>query len=187
MMQPNSSAPGKMAEGMPGKSPVQEQKPQEKPAAAQAGSLSSRYPKIATAARGILLAEMKLLYSTSKGAEQIAQAVQNSDDPVAAIMQVSKAIVEQVKSQAKGVPPEFVQRTILPVAVLVTELAVASGAVEDSPELNKKVTEAARAMQQGGQGQASAAPDEAEPVEEPPKQEMAEGPQGLVADKMMGA
>lgn len=136
-------------------------------------------PNVKAVFQRLLMAAQRLIYTDSKTAQGLVEMVRGAQDPAQGVAQATGAVVNQVASQAKGIPPEVVQRIAMPVAYLIAELAVTADVVEDTPEFQKAIMSAIL----GSRG----APAGEQPPAEGEQQGPAGAAGGIVNEAMAGA
>lgn len=151
-----------MQEGMQA-APAQAKQPQQKPGGPD--------PKTKEVFQRLLLAAMKYIYSEAV-TPNLMQMVQSAKTPFEGVANATKAVVSQIAGKAKGLPPEVANRVAPMIAMLIAEIAVKAGLMQDSPESKQQIL---AALQGGGQ---PAPQEQAQPQEQPQQ------PQGLVAAEM---
>lgn len=129
----------------------------------------------------IVQAAMKILYQ-KEVVQQVLRMVAGAQDPAEGIAQAARFISQQVgqQAQAKGAPAQVANSALMPLAVLIIELAAAAGIVKDGPELRQQVQ--ARLSGQTNQqpsGRMPAPPQAPQPQQAPPAP-----PAGLVEEQM---
>jgi len=120
--------------------------------------------------RRVVLSAMKILYSDEGSRAILAQLRANAQNPVEALASVCLAIVHQIMSQVRGIPPAAVIPTIPAIMSLIMEMADESGTLNlTSDMLGQAVKLVAQMLSNGRQPMAG----------QPPQQQMQQQPQGV--------
>lgn len=95
-------------------------------------------PKSQEAAQKLIAAAGRIVYQ-KKVTAMILKTIEKAPRPEAGIAQAVLMVMKQVKDMAKGVPPQVIDKMAKPITMMVMELAVNSGLIEDKPEIVKMV------------------------------------------------
>lgn len=121
----------------PAEDPVQG----ERGAPPAADSKGAPNPQALEAFKHIIAAAGKVIYHKEISA-QLLRMVQSAEDPVAGAAQATLTVLEQIKTQVKGVHPNFVYTAAPAVASMLLELAGAAKLVKFDEETISQVTQA---------------------------------------------
>lgn len=109
-------------------------------------------PQVMNMHRRLVMAAMKLLYSSKEAVQQILRMVAGAQSPAGGVLRAAQLIVGQVAQGAKGLPPGIEQTAIVTVAALIIELATEAGIFEKGANTLQEVI-ALWQRKQGGQQQ----------------------------------
>lgn len=156
--------------------PAEEQAPMQQP-----GARPQVNPRMVEMHQRIVGAAMKILYSSGPVVKQVLQMVASAEDPAEGVAAGALVVVEQVKNQAKGLPnPNFAYTAVMPVAMMVIELAQEAKIIKPDPKLPEQVLNAVLRMR-GGQQQP---PPQGDEPEEQPEAEAPRAGGGIVSEEM---
>lgn len=148
--------------------------PQQQPQAAPKGGGNVE------AHRRVVLAAMKILYSSKEFVQQVIKMVGAAGDPAQGIRQATMLVLKQIGERAKGIDPAALNAAARPVAMLIAELAAKAGAIPDDMRI-------VQAALQGGARKPAPRP---QPASAPPPQQQPQPPQqgggGLLASQTGG-
>lgn len=151
--------------------PQQQQPPQAQPQAASqpkpAGDPAS------DAQRRVILAAMKIIYSSSEMVQDLVGAVRDSGDPVEGVKNATGMVLDELRRNVKGADPSIVDSAARQVAVMIAELAVKAGVIPDDMKI---VQATVQAVAQGG----------ARPTAEGPAPQQSAPAGGLLASQVGG-
>lgn len=96
-------------------------------------------PEEIEARKRITAAAMKVLYSDPGVTKKVLEIVRSAEDPAQGIADAVKVVLEPLRPQIQGKEPDVIDEVAPVIAMLIAELAVKAGLIEDDAKLMQQV------------------------------------------------